>query len=163
MSLYILDSNIFIEAKNRYYGLDFCPAFWDFLDEQIKKTNIFSIKFVYEELSKGGDDLSTWIKDRKDEEFFISIDDEETQKEFMEIANYVSINFSQEEANRFLSVADPWLIAKAKVMKAKLITQEVLALPNTKKIKIPNICEKFDVEFSSPFNMLRELNAKFIL
>jgi hypothetical protein len=26
---YVLDANIFIEAKQRYYGLDFCPAFWD--------------------------------------------------------------------------------------------------------------------------------------
>jgi len=23
---YLLDANVFIEAKNRYYGLDFCPA-----------------------------------------------------------------------------------------------------------------------------------------
>ena len=34
--LYLLDSNIFIEAKNRYYGMDFCPAFWDSLDRQIE-------------------------------------------------------------------------------------------------------------------------------
>ena len=26
---YLLDANVFIEAKNRYYGFDFCPAFWD--------------------------------------------------------------------------------------------------------------------------------------
>mgnify|MGYP006298525777 CR=1 FL=1 len=28
---YLLDANVFIEAKNRYYGMDFCPAFWDWL------------------------------------------------------------------------------------------------------------------------------------
>ena len=28
---YLLDANVLIEAKNRYYGLDFCPAFWDWL------------------------------------------------------------------------------------------------------------------------------------
>lgn len=28
---YLLDANVFIEAKNRYYGFDFCPAFWNWL------------------------------------------------------------------------------------------------------------------------------------
>ena len=28
---YLLDANVFIQAKNLYYGLDFCPAFWDWL------------------------------------------------------------------------------------------------------------------------------------
>jgi hypothetical protein len=26
---YLLDSNIFIQAKNLHYSFDFCPAFWD--------------------------------------------------------------------------------------------------------------------------------------
>ena len=25
---YLLDANVFIQAKNLHYGLDFCPAFW---------------------------------------------------------------------------------------------------------------------------------------
>ena len=28
---YLLDANVFIQAKNLYYGFDFCPAFWDWL------------------------------------------------------------------------------------------------------------------------------------
>ena len=28
---YLLDANVFIQAKNLHYGLDFCPAFWDWL------------------------------------------------------------------------------------------------------------------------------------
>jgi hypothetical protein len=161
--IYLIDSNIFIEAKNRYYGFDFCPAFWDFLDKEISKTTIFSIKEVYTELSKGDDDLALWIKDRKDTSFFIPVDDEETQKEFMKIAQYVQSNFSQEEVNKFLSVADPWLIAKAKVLGATIVTHEVLAPTNTKKVKIPNICAHFGVNYSNPFNMLRDLGAKFII
>ena len=26
---YLLDSNVFIEAKNRYYAFDICPGFWE--------------------------------------------------------------------------------------------------------------------------------------
>lgn len=28
---YLLDANVFIQAKNLHYGLDFCPAFWQWL------------------------------------------------------------------------------------------------------------------------------------
>ena len=28
---YLLDANVFIQAKNLHYGLDFCSAFWDWL------------------------------------------------------------------------------------------------------------------------------------
>jgi len=161
--IYLLDSNIFIEAKNRYYGFDFCPAFWDFLDNEIDKTTIVTIKEVYTELSKGDDDLALWIKERKDSSFFTAIDDEETQIEFAQIAQYVVNNFSQEEANKFLSVADPWLIAKAKVLGATIVTHEVFAYPNPKKVKIPNICVQFGVSYDNPFNMLRNLGAQFII
>ena len=31
---YLLDADVFIRAKNLHYGLDFCPAFWDWLDRR---------------------------------------------------------------------------------------------------------------------------------
>ena len=31
---YLLDANVFIQAKNLHYGLDFCPAFWEWLAEK---------------------------------------------------------------------------------------------------------------------------------
>jgi len=30
---YLLDANVFMSANNLHYGLDFCPAFWDWLVE----------------------------------------------------------------------------------------------------------------------------------
>lgn len=29
---YLLDSDVFIQARNLHYGFDFCPAFWDWLE-----------------------------------------------------------------------------------------------------------------------------------
>ncbi len=31
--MYLLDANVFIDAKNRYYGFDIVPAFWDWLQQ----------------------------------------------------------------------------------------------------------------------------------
>ena len=61
---YLLDSNVFIEGKNRYYGLDFCPAFWDWLRAENTAGHVFSIEKVGDELAAGGDELSTWAAAR---------------------------------------------------------------------------------------------------
>ena len=34
MTGYLLDANVFIQAKSLHYGFDSCPAFWDCLGEQ---------------------------------------------------------------------------------------------------------------------------------
>jgi hypothetical protein len=31
---YLLDANVFIQAKNSYYGFDICPAFWEWIDQK---------------------------------------------------------------------------------------------------------------------------------
>jgi len=30
---YLLDANVYIEAHQRYYGMDLCPGFWRWLEE----------------------------------------------------------------------------------------------------------------------------------
>lgn len=43
---YLLDANVFIQAKNLHYGLDFCPAFWDWLVVNNHANQVFSIDKV---------------------------------------------------------------------------------------------------------------------
>ena len=40
---YLLDANVFIQAKNLHYGLDFCPAFWDWLIDRNEAGVVFSL------------------------------------------------------------------------------------------------------------------------
>ncbi len=44
MTRYLLDTNVFIEAKNRYYSFDICPAFWGWLAAASKTKTVASIK-----------------------------------------------------------------------------------------------------------------------
>ena len=55
-----LDANVFIQAKNLHYGLDFCPAFWEWLITCNRAGTVFSIEKVGDELAAGADELSTW-------------------------------------------------------------------------------------------------------
>ena len=43
---YLLDTNVFIAAKNLHYGLDFCPAFWDWLVVGNLQKAVYSIEKV---------------------------------------------------------------------------------------------------------------------
>ena len=70
---YLLDANIFIQAKRLHYGFDFCPAFWDWLIESNAVGKVFSIEKVGDELRAGGDDLSDWADERGDQ-FFLKPD-----------------------------------------------------------------------------------------
>lgn len=56
---YLLDSNVFIQAKNFHYGFDFCPGFWDWIDHSHADGTVLSIEKVYDELASGDDELSS--------------------------------------------------------------------------------------------------------
>jgi len=65
--------------------------------------------------------------------------------------------------HEFLQGADPWLIAKAMVNGAIVVTLESFNPHNRKKFKIPNVCNHFNVPCLSTFTLLNQLQAKFIL
>ena len=60
--MFLLDSNIFIEAKDRYYGFDFAPGFWDWLDILFQSDQIRSIDAVRDELNERNDELALWVR-----------------------------------------------------------------------------------------------------
>jgi len=160
---YLLDSNSYIQAKNFYYQMDFCPGYWDWLDYQFTVGELGSVSMVYDELKEYGDELSVWVKNRKHQ--FLDISDDRTQKQFIEILEHTSTLQNMKPGNiaNFLGKADPWLIAKAKVLNAVIVTQETLVDEQCKQVKIPNVCVKFGVEYINTFQLLQRLNACFIM
>lgn len=96
---------------------------------------------------------------------FDTIDDKATQEFFGRIAEHVmSMKLPTDpEKIRFLGGADPWLIAKAATTGKTIVTHEVLAPDNSKKIKIPNICKDFDVNYITSFDLLDVLQARLVI
>ncbi|CAM5179451.1 DUF4411 family protein [Alishewanella longhuensis] len=157
--IYLLDANTYIEAKNSYYSMDFCPAYWSWLDHQFATGIAGSIDMIGRELKDGNDELAEWVKARKGQ--FIANDDA-TQTAFMQIIEYVMAqNFNPANRDNFLAKADPWLIAKAMSSGAIVVTHESLVSDATKKVKVPNICKQFGVQCINTFEFLRQTKAKF--
>ena len=159
---YCLDANTLIEAHRRYYALETFPVFWSWLLENTE--TLGSIGAVYRELTFSDDTLSDWAKTHKQSGFFrFDDEDEAVQLNYIEVVNTVNsdVHYSPEEKANFLRGADPWLIAYATTHNLLLITHERKVGPGSKKVKIPNVCEAFQVECIDTFTMLRQAQAVF--
>ncbi len=158
---YLLNANTYIQAKSLHYRMHVVPGFWDWLDQQFGYGQVGSIRSVYDELAAGGDELSQWVKLRRDH--FLFVDEEATQTIFTEIAEHVATHSSYREphVSSFLAGADPWLVAKA--IGAQVVTNEARVGPGSKKVKVPNICDHFQVACFDTFDLLDTLKARFIL
>lgn len=158
---YLLDANIFIQAKNLQYGFDFCPAFWDWLEQKNAAGMVFSIQQVGDELQAGGDDLADWAAVRGD--MFFLPPNEAVLPALQHVSAWaVGQNYEPVAVNTFLQIADYWLVAYALAHGHTVVTHEVPA-NTTRKIKIPNACVGLSVRFMTPYQMLRHERARFVL
>jgi len=158
---YLLDANVFIQAKNLHYGLDFCPAFWDWLIEANAANNVFSIEKVGDEIEAGRDDLSTWATVRGPG-FFLKPDAQVLPALASVSAWATAQGYEPAAVNTFLQVADYYLVAHALAHGHTVVTHEV-ATPSIRKIKIPNACIGVGVRCMTPYEMLRFERARFVL
>ena len=160
--MYLLDSNTYIEAKNRYYRITFCPAYWDWLDNQFAEKKLASIEPVYQEICKKGDEVADWVNKRP--EHFLPVSSTSTQEKFASIAKTLAVDnlFNETKVSIFLGGADPWLIAEAFTSKATVVTQEFPRGAKL-KIKIPDICDALSIPWISTFDLIDALGAQFIL
>lgn len=158
---YLLDSDVFIQAKNLHYGLDFCPAFWDWLIAANAKKLVFSTEKIGDEIQAGADELATWAAGLGDS-FFLK-PDSAILPALAAVSSWASgQNYEPAAVSTFLQVADFYLVAHALAHGHTVVTHEVAAA-STKKIKIPNACIGIGVKCVSPYEMLRVEKAKFVL
>jgi hypothetical protein len=161
MTTYLLDSNVFIQAKNLHYGLDFCPAFWQWLDEVHAAGTVYSIDSVRTELIAGSDDLSAWAQQRLDT-FFIAPGAASVPSLQATSIWANSSGYEPAAVSTFLQIADYYLVAQALELQYTVVTHEVVA-NTTRRIKIPNACLGMNVRYVTPFAMLRAEKARFVL
>lgn len=158
---YLLDANVFIAAKSLHYGFDFCPAFWEWLDESNASGTVFSIERVEAELMPLGDELTDWAAARGSG-FFLK-PDPQVLPALAAVSEWATTQQYQPAAvSTFLSVADYYLVAHALAGGFAVVTHELPAF-SAKKIKIPNACLQLGVSYMTPFEMLRRERARFVL
>lgn len=161
MTCYLLDTNVFIQAKNLHYGFDFCPAFWEWMVNQNGTGKVASIDKVGDELHAGADNLAEWAQARGNQ--FFRPPDDAVLPALNKVSTWVTgQNYEPAAIATFLQVADYWLVAHALAHRFTVVTHEVPA-GSARKIKIPNACVGLGVPCISPYEMLRHERARFVL
>lgn len=162
---YVLDSDVFIAAKNSYYAFAICPGFWDSLVHHYRVGNICSIDRVRGELLAGRktEDLVKWVKDQLPSAFFTETDEEAVADAYGQVMLWVQRNgqyFDQAKA-KFATEADGWLVAYAMVHGVTVVTNEQPRPQSRNRILLPDVCAQFDVIYKDTFAMLGELAVRY--
>jgi len=158
---YLLDANVFIQAKNLHYGFDFCPGFWDWLVANNAAKKVFSIEKVGDELVAIADNLAIWATAQGAGLFLPP--DSKLLTTLAQFSNWATgQNYEPSAVRTFLQVADYYLVAHALADAHTVVTHEV-ASTSTKKIKIPDACIGLGVKCMTPYEMLRTERARFVL
>ena len=140
--IYVFDSCAFIDLFTHYYP-DRFPSLWQNFAALVSENRIVSVREVKNELDGHGDRLSDWVTDHR--EIFLQPSSEEADfvRQIFSIPHFQMLIRTQERLNG-RPVADPFLIAKAKIQsEGCVVTQEVWK-PNA--ARIPNVCEHFGIQ-----------------
>lgn len=162
--MFVLDTNIFVEAYKRYYSFDIAPAFWRALRYNAEHHLLISIDRIYLEIDRYGadDELKIWANNVF-REFFVPTDSEIVISAYREIIDWAihQPQFKDSAKTEFASVGDSWLIALAKAYNYTIVTHEEYKPEVKRRILIPNVCRAFDIPYVNTFEMLRTLNVRF--
>ena len=155
-----MDANVFITAKNEYYGFDFCPGFWNWVK---KCPDLRSVQAVYQELSEGNDDLKDWVKElaKTNKDFFLQTT-EEVQIEYAAIIEKLTTHYNRQTAiNEYLDAADSWLIATAKCHNYTIVTNEKCTMNfSQRRIRIPEIAFLLGINCIRVFDVMRQAGVQ---
>ncbi len=162
---YIVDSDVFITAKNLYYSFDICPGFWESLLYHHRQGQVFSIDRVRNELVAGHkeDTLVHWVRDEAPSEFFLQVDGEAVMDSYSQVMAWIEqhARYFERAKAKFATGADGWLVAYAHVHDCVVVTNEQSAPNSRSEIKLPDVCEQFEVQRQDAFTMLRSLQVRF--
>ena len=162
---YVLDSDVFIAAKNSYYAFAICPGFWDSLIHHHGAGNVCSIDRVRIELLAGRktEDLVRWVKRQLPPAFFLKTNEESVTEAFGQVMLWAQRNtqyFDQAKA-KFATEADGWLVAYGMVHGVTVITNEQPRPQSRNRILLPDVCNEFSVAYKNTFEMLHELAVRY--
>lgn len=139
--IYVFDTSSLSEFKHFYPGI--FKSIWIGLDDLVKRQKLVSTREVWNELQRGNPNqqVNEWLKVRKEIFTTPSLAELQFVSEIFKIPHFQGL-IGQKQRLKGDPVADPFVIACAKIRGGTVVTEEQLK-PNA--AKIPNVCQHFDV------------------
>jgi len=140
--IYVFDSSPLIVLFRHYYPDRFLTL-WERFNGMILEEKIISCREVANEITKYGnsDRLSEWVKNNRTIFQQPNIEELHFVKKIFQ-TNHFQTLIRQKERLQGKPVADPFIIARAKLKNGTLITQERW---KENAAQMPNVCEKYDI------------------
>jgi hypothetical protein len=159
---YLIDTDVFIAAKNLHYGMDFCPAFWEWLVNASQADQLLSVRAVFDDLASGEDPLADWARAR-DDGFFVTPSQSDLAA-LERVAQFINDHqtYSPAAKQGFLACSDYFVVAQALAGRHTVVTHEKPE-NSVNRIKIPSVCVAMGVSYTTPWQMLRTERARFVL
>lgn len=155
--VYIFDSNSFIVIS--HYFPERFPSFWKQIDEYVSDGKILSVREVFNELDNNSSKihLIDWLKTNKSIFMIPSQPEMNFVNSIFQVPHFQYL-VSTKQRLKGSPVADPFVIASAKVKNGCVVTEE-----NKKKnsSRIPNICDHFNIDCTNIEGFMRRENWEF--
>lgn len=166
---YLLDTNVFLQAKFLFYRFDFCRGFWHWLESAHSAGLIFSVKKVKKELQQGDkDDLARLWAEAMPDSFFL--DDVSDADVMLKYGNVISWSTSHTQYNQAakdefanFDIADAFLVAAALKHGFKIVSQEKHSPDSKKKIFLPDAARAMGVDSILIFDLLSKYSEPTFL
>lgn len=159
---YLLDANVFIDAKNRHYGFDFAPGFWEWLTDAHQVDRVFSVAAIREEIVGGNDQLATWASGCPST-FWVTVESAMVPSLGVVAEWAQDAGYDEGAVSTFLeNTGDYYLVAQAHALGYTVVTHELPGQGSTKKIKIPDACGALGVPCINTWQLLRTERARLV-
>ena len=139
--IYVFDTSSLSELKHFYPAI--FKSVWQGLDKLVQHNQLISTKEVWHEIERGNPNpfINDWLKHRK--EIFTTPSSSELLfvAEIFKIVHFQAL-IGEKQRLKGTPVADPFVIACAKIRNGTVVTEEQLK-PNA--AKIPNVCQHFNI------------------
>ncbi|MFA5984075.1 MAG: PIN domain-containing protein [Methylococcaceae bacterium] len=139
--IYVFDTSSLSKLKHFYPGV--FKSVWNGLDDLVKQKQLISTKEVWKEMERGNPDQYTneWLKGRNKIFTIPSAAELRFVAEIFKIAHFHAL-IGEQQRLKGTPVADPFVIACAKINEGTVVTEEQFK-PNA--AKIPNVCQHFQI------------------
>lgn len=157
--VHLLDANTLIDANRDYYGLDTVPQFWDWLIHMGNKGEVKIPLEIYEELKKGKDALTEWVKREDVEEALLYDQDADPALVGQVLDVGYGPNLSDIQIEKI--GRDPFLISYALTdpENIAIVTTEVSKPSTTEPSnkRVPDVCNTLGVSHLHTFRFTKVL------
>ena len=169
MTRYSFDANVFLDMWRLKYPLyphDVFPSLWDRIAALIQEGAIFVCQEAFDEVTAhdqtddAAEKLRQWQKD-----FPAFVHPTTSDQEVVRLSADIVRNFPnliRQKKGKGEEVADPFIIAHAKALRAVVVTNERPEGRHSSNFnKIPDVCREFKVECINLIDFMRREGMQF--